>query len=93
MYFVLCIVVVLCIVDVYHSAVLCQQSSANFFNNIFLFITTYKFNLCKLLMFFSSDVGFSMSACSVRRSAGAGAHGHVMYKNHKIFIYQPIFKI
>ena len=37
-----------------------------FQQNLIIFHNNIKFILCKLLMFFSSDVGFSMSACSVR---------------------------
>ena len=51
---------------VYHSTVLCQQSNANFFQQNLIFFKKQKFILFKLLNVFSSVVGFSMSACSVR---------------------------
>ena len=69
MYFVLCIVccVVYCVCCVSQYCVVPTIKCKFFQQNLFyFFINTHKFILCKLLMFFSSDVGFSMSACSIR---------------------------
>ena len=58
--------VVLCIVCCVSQYCVVPTIKCKFFQQNLIFFIKEKFMLCKLLMFFSSDVGFSMSACSVR---------------------------
>ena len=67
MYFVLCIVccIVYCLWCI--TVLCCANNQMQIFSQKLLFFhNNIKFNFLKLLMFFSSDVGFAMSACSVR---------------------------